>query len=241
MEVMIDYHCHILPGLDDGCRSWSEAVEMARILAAAGMTCVHCTPHCRCGLYETLPEQVRDGVQKLRENLHQAGVELQVKAGMEYYLDEFFFDHLDEPLLLGDSQQLLFEMAPNGNIELLKQAVFEIRRRGLTPVLAHPERYPALWVKKRPCRLAFRQQRRRVALLDEDPLSAFPAIVRELRDMGCLLQGNLGSFSGIYGRDCSKTAKLLYQGGYYHCFGSDGHSPGQLSKALANCRAVISP
>ena len=73
---MIDWHCHILPELDDGASSIEESLAMARLLAAAGYTHVCCTPHRLRGMYDTPPAAMREGVVRLQAKLDGEGVAL---------------------------------------------------------------------------------------------------------------------------------------------------------------------
>lgn len=234
---MIDYHCHILPGLDDGCRDIAESIEMAHLLSNAGFTCVHCTPHCIAGLFDYSVEQVQEAVRDLQTVLDDNGIPLQLKAGMEYFVDELFFSRLDNPLTLGESNLLLFEISPTASFIQLKEAVFHVRRHGLIPLLAHPERYPKMMPGKKSAGFLHR-------LIHNTPTSdalftdKFPSIVKEIMDMGCLFQGNFGSFSGVYGQEVQCVANLHQKQGHYKYFGSDGHRCRQLRKALCGVEGI---
>jgi len=225
---MIDWHCHILPGLDDGSESLAESLEMARVFKAAGYAEVHCTPHCIHGLYGTTPGMVRKAVDELQTAIDRAGIELRLQPGMEYFLDEDFPRQLEDPLPLGESRCLLVEAGPQAEPERVREQLFLVRRRGLTPLLAHPERYEFLasgtsqpakgffgrWLKRSP------EDRR--ARLDAATLQA----------TGCQLQGNLGSFAGIYGSRVQDKAERLLAAGAFSRFGSDAHRAEGLDKIL---------
>ena len=93
---MIDYHCHILPGIDDGCADLDESLELAQVLTTAGFTEVYCTPHCIHGVYNNTPSAVRAAVEQLQEQLTREGIPLRLSPGMEYYLDEYFSQKLTD-------------------------------------------------------------------------------------------------------------------------------------------------
>ena len=229
---MIDYHAHLLPGLDDGAPDLETALEMARLLVGAGFTRIHCTPHCIRGLYPNTPQQVRRATQELQQQLDRHQLPLQLSAGMEYFLDEFFLDSLADPLPLGTSNLLLFEISPRSDPQRLKDAVFQVQRRGLVPLLAHPERYPALTHQGGAPAGFFQRLKGRLS----GPGAAAPAaatLLDELLAMGCRLQGNLGTFTGFYGPVVAAAGRHLLAAGRYHHFGSDAHSPKQLRHALA--------
>jgi protein-tyrosine phosphatase len=137
---MIDYHCHLLPGLDDGPETADESLDMARALATFGFREVCCTPHCIKGHYETSPVEVREAVRKLQSRLDYEGVALTLRAGMEYYLDEFFEPYAANLLPLGDSRLVLCEAPPQAPPGLVSDMVGLIVVQGFIPLIAHPER-----------------------------------------------------------------------------------------------------
>jgi protein-tyrosine phosphatase len=226
---MIDYHCHILPGLDDGAKDVAESLAMARLLADAGFREVCCTPHCIRGSYDTTPAQVRQAVASLQAVLNREGVALRLRAGMEYYLDEYFLG-LDELLPLGDSRLVLVEAPSQGNMAVIGDGVFRIVRQGLIPLFAHPERcallappgteglFDKVWTR-------FATPSAKITAQNS---------LNMLKEMGCLFQGNLGSFAGVYGRQVADRARVMLAQGLYACLGSDGHRPEPLAKVLAS-------
>ena len=223
---MIDYHSHILPGLDDGARDLDDALAMARLLVAAGFKTVHCTPHCIRGLYETTVIQVREGVKTLQKALDEEGIPLRLAPGMEYYLDEYFPQMLDDPLPLGPTRLLLVEAPPSAHPHMIQENIFLAVRRGFTPLFAHPERMSMLAPEEQKRGLL---QRFKKSQATEDKLNP---LMRKLELQGCLFQGNLGSFVGYYRNLVKKRALLFHQAGVYDCYGSDGHRPEPLKWVL---------
>lgn len=214
---MIDWHCHILPGLDDGPDTLDESLEMAHILASAGFRQVYCTPHCLLGRYDTRPSQVQGAVATLQRALLQAKIPLVLIPGMEYALDEYLPVLLDRPQCLGDSRLLLVEAPRKTPKQVIRQNILQILQRGLLPLLAHPERSPSLYPHP-----SLRERLARFGWWNAGEDGCF-SFVRELRDMGCLFQGNLPSFAGRYGALVERRADLHLDQGLYRCFGSDGH------------------
>ncbi|MDD2558525.1 MAG: CpsB/CapC family capsule biosynthesis tyrosine phosphatase [Desulfuromonadaceae bacterium] len=232
---MIDYHCHILPRIDDGSKTLEDSLAMARQLVIAGFRHVYCTPHCITGLYDLPVSQISASVVQLQQAVTDSGIPLLLEAGMEYYSDGFFFDRLRDPMLLGDSNLLLFELPSSGDAELLPEAVSRILSHGLTPVLAHPERYFASSRNRGSARLARRLRRE---LWFEREIS-LPTLLLQALDMGCLLQADLGSFNGTYGKHTETFAWLLQDRGLYTYYGSDGHSPAHLERVLRDNKALL--
>lgn len=142
---MIDFHCHLLPGLDDGPESVGESVEMARALAAFGFIEVHCTPHCIAGQFEISPVEVREAVHKLQAQLDRERIALTLRTGMEYYLDEYFERFAANLLPLGESRLVLCEAPPQAPAGLVSEMASLIVVQGHIPLLAHPERSEPVW------------------------------------------------------------------------------------------------
>ena len=97
---MIDYHCHILPAIDDGAVSIDESIAMAKSLSDFGYKTVCCTPHCIKGYYDITPQKVREATLMLQADLDNADIPLELWPGMEYMLDEYFSEHADDLLPL---------------------------------------------------------------------------------------------------------------------------------------------
>jgi len=142
--TITDWHCHILPGIDDGAKTLDDAIAIASILVDNGFSEVYCTPHCMKGVFENTPEIVRQAVIALQAELDKVEIPLKLHVGMEYFLDEFFPQQLNNPLTLGNTNYLLVEAPIRADPKRIKDFLFTIRRRGCTPLLAHPERYEFL-------------------------------------------------------------------------------------------------
>lgn len=209
-----DLHSHLMPGVDDGSRGAVETVAMARGLAAMGVRRVHLTPHqFRFGNDFTLLEIQRrtDEVWRL---LARAEIPLEVCRGAEYLYGERFLTALDrgEELITFEDRGrtcLLVELPleqPAVGVRRVGQALLQ---RGITPVLAHPERIRAVED-------------------DPDRLHAW-------KEAGWLLQLNLPSLAGGYGRRVRGLARTLLAEGLYDCTGSDIHRPNEL-EALREAR-----
>ncbi len=239
---MIDWHSHILPGVDDGPADIEQSVAIAASLAAGGFTEVYCTPHLVRGCHEAGNDEVRWGIAKLQERLNADGIPISLRSGREYCLDEYLQDALEDPLPLGDSRLLLVEILPRSTADMVRRLVYDVARAGFTPVIAHPERSPLLEPTAHPngnggilggLRHLFpgrgngnadhapggngHGERARKGAV-ENPLLSY------LRDLGCSFQGNLGSFSGFYGGQVKRTAESMRAGGIFDRYGTDLHS-----------------
>jgi protein-tyrosine phosphatase len=239
---MIDWHCHILPGLDDGAADLDQSLAMAVALAAAGFRTVYCTPHRMPGCYDASNDQVRQGVARLQERLQENNISLVLQSGCEYSLDEYLLASLDDPLPLGESQLILVEILPRLTAEMVRQVLYDVVRRGFTPVIAHPERCQLLApvvphtapnnlldaIKNLFIGNPRDKTEQRLPDQSGNPLLDY------LRDLGCYFQGNLGSFKGVYGRRVQLAAQTLKGLGLYDRYGSDLHAPEQAKIILAS-------
>ncbi|NMA19791.1 MAG: hypothetical protein GX927_04345 [Lentisphaerae bacterium] len=144
---MIDMHSHILPGLDDGAASLEEAVEMARIACANGITAMAATPH---GPGNNLAESLlrRDAaLAELRQALERENIPLRLIPGMEFMVMDnvmelaceypgVFYGGAEQP-----SRMLLLELFPGYDLRFCKDLLFQAQLKNIQLVLAHPERY----------------------------------------------------------------------------------------------------
>ncbi|MRR06901.1 MAG: phosphoesterase [Deltaproteobacteria bacterium] len=237
-----DWHCHILPNLDDGAKNLTESLAIATILAEAGFSEVHCTPHAMSGAYEASPALIRQATLELQEALDREGIPLRVSVGSEYYCDEFLSARLHDPLPLGDSNMILMEAPLQASPALLSSTAYQVALRGFTPLIAHPERCALLQPANKPENttgsilgkvLRFANARlttQNSKLKTQNSEFSQQSLPEILTSMGCRFQGNLGSFAGIYGDRVRRAAIKNLQNGLYDCLGSDAHA----SRGLAD-------
>lgn len=202
-----DIHSHLIPGIDDGAQKLSDSLEMIRGLYELGFRKCITTPHVMSDAYRNTPETILGGLEKLRAALVEAGIDMELEAAAEYYLDEIFLDKIGQEDLLtfgGDQRYLLFETSYVSRPMSLERAIFELQAKGYTPVLAHPERYQYFWDLK-----------------DIAPVAA-------LRERGALLQVNITSFAGTRGKRASWIANELCRAGLVDFVGTDIHRAAQL-------------
>jgi protein-tyrosine phosphatase len=261
---MIDYHCHLLPALDDGPESSDESLEMARALADFGFREVHCTPHCITGHYEFSPVEVRAATGRLQAELDRAGIALRLHSGMEYYLDEGFERFAANLLPLGETRLVLCEAPPQALPGVVAAMLELIVVQGFIPLIAHPERSETIWtmleegwqpapdepsapLANQPSpwwRRWFAPRSPAAtspAARDSTPgtqYAALPPMPPELPD-SCLYQANLGSFAGFYGAKPQRRAYELLQRKIYHCVASDLHDARSLPACLEPAREKL--
>lgn len=136
---MIDVHSHLLPGVDDGSRSFETSVEVLRRFAADGVECVVLTPHLNVSRLADAPyERHLELLEELRRRAH---VRPELRLGWEIMLDEPSRDLRSPRFSLGGSHAVLVEFPLSGVPEQGGDELRRIRSSGIIPVLAHPERY----------------------------------------------------------------------------------------------------
>lgn len=199
--IAADMHSHLLPGIDDGLQEVAQSVEFIKQLKELGYKKLICTPHILADLYPNTRETILPKLDLVRKALKKAGVDMPVDAAAEYMIDHSFAELLSTSkktdLLTINNQYILVEMsylAPSPNFE---QVIFDLRMMGLTPIVAHPERY-SYYHKQ------FESYERFV-------------------DLGCKLQVNLLSLSGGYGPHVKKTAEKLFSKQMVDFLGTDMH------------------
>jgi len=217
---LIDFHCHILPALDDGPDDIDESVAMAAALRDAGYRAVYCTPHLIRGSFDADNGAVKSAVSMLQERLKAENIDLEIFPGREYYMDEFLAGYLKDPLPLGETRYIMVEISNHASAEFVKETCFRIKCFGFTPMIAHPER----------CRL-FAMPKKINGIQSwfsgpkkKDSKQPASSLLEYLKEIDCAFQGNLGSFEGLYGSEVRQTANYLKKNEIFTHFGTDAHS-----------------
>jgi protein-tyrosine phosphatase len=139
---MIDLHCHILPGIDDGAPDLDVALEMARIAVADGIRVTACTPHIYPGLYENTMTGIQASVAALQAALEEAGIPLKLTIGADTHLAPDLVGQIRSghvPTLAG-SRYFLLEPPHHVAPPRFEDEVFGLMAAGYVPVITHPER-----------------------------------------------------------------------------------------------------
>jgi len=189
-----DWHCHLLPGVDDGVQTMQESLQVLSHYEELGISEVWLTPH----IMEDIPNRTEDLKQRFMElnAAYQGNITLHLAA--ENMLDNLFEERLakNDLLPLGkEGKHLLVETSYFNPPMGLDNILLRIKSKGYVPVLAHPERY---------------------VYMDESDY-------RQLKGMNVLFQLNLSSIVGGYGSEVKKKAGWLLKNGFYDLTGSDTH------------------
>jgi protein-tyrosine phosphatase len=212
---VIDLHSHILPGLDDGSRTVEDARALAQRAAEDGVTAIAATPHVRSD-YPTQPDEMERGVLRLREDFVAQGIQVEVLHGGEIDLESLGSlddDDLRRFSLARSGRYLLLEFPYSGWPAGLEETVYGLGLRGLTAVLAHPERNRAV--------------------------QADPGRLGEAVRLGALVQLTAASVDGRIGRSSQKAADRLLESGLAHVLASDAHTPQIREAGLADAAEAV--
>ncbi len=200
MISLVDMHCHLLAGLDDGPKTAEEALAMCRIAYGEGTRLVAATAHQNERWAAVTPEKIRQAARQLAQRLHANGVPLTVFPCAEVMIHPWIATSWSagELLSVGDHGRFLLIEMPQGLYLDLRSLAEVLRSAGVRPILAHPERHEGL-------------------LHDA-------GMIAELIRAGCLVQVSAGSVTEPASGADERALKGWFRRGLVHLLGSDGHS-----------------
>ena len=213
---MIDFHSHILPGIDDGSRSIEQTIRMLKEAKEAGFTKIISTSHYIEGYYESDEAERTELLNEVQKNI--SGIELYL--GNEIYITNNMINLIQnkKASTINNSKYVLFEYPLSAKSMNDKEVVYRLIENGFVPVIAHPERY---------------------SYVQDNP-----EYIEELAEMGALFQANYGSIIGMYGKKAEKTLKKLLKNDLIRFFGTDSHRIDQvytkMPKILKKLHKVLS-
>lgn len=197
--LQADMHSHLIPGIDDGSPDMATSLELIRGFARLGYRKIITTPHILWEIYPNTAEIITTGAGEVKNAVSEAGIDIEIEAAAEYFLDEHFQGLLKNkvPLLPISENKVLVEFSMLTAPLDLQEVLFEMQLQNYQPVIAHPERYVYLSRKKE--------------------------FFDELKNAGCYLQLNLLSLTGYYGSAVQDLAEYLLKKNYYDFAGTDLH------------------
>jgi protein-tyrosine phosphatase len=210
---MIDLHCHILPGLDDGPKTWEESLQMARIACEDGITTLVATPHFWPQKYEPTKKEILDKTSELNRLLTEEKIDVQILPGASIHLHEGLIEGVrrGDLLTLNDTGKYVLLEIPYESVPNMTALLFRLELAGIKPILARPER--------------------------NQEIQKSPSLLEGLCRRGCLLQTTASSFLGTFGdkaKLCART--LLWEKEAMLFVATDAHSarkrPPKLTTAL---------
>lgn len=194
----VDMHSHLIPGIDDGAKTIEDSIELIRGLQSLGYRKLITTPHIMSDYFRNTPEIINEGLQNLKKALIEAGINIEIEAAAEYYIDDGFVKKMEEgPLLSFGDKHILIEVSYINPPESIHSIIFRAQTMGYKPVLAHPERYP-YWYRDM-------------------------ETYRRFYEMGVTLQLNMNSLAGYYGPDAKQIAEKMIDMDIIGAVGTDLH------------------
>lgn len=199
---MIDIHCHILPGIDDGAEDLEMALEMANMAASQGITHILATPHHRNPVFTNKKEQIETAVDRFQIELDKRGIDLIVFPGQEVRIHGELMQHIEagEILFTDLNQTYLLVEFPSSEVPAYTDRLFfELLTAGIRPVIVHPERNA-------------------VFMSDINRLERFI-------QQGCYAQLTTASYLGEFGAEIQRVSQTMIERQLIHLMASDAHRP----------------
>ena len=199
--MKLDFHSHILPGLDDGATDLENSVALASAMSSWGFERITCTPHIT-NKFRNTPATIRPAFEALQEALYVRGIDVELKLSAEYRLvPETWPEVLEKNWLMPIEDKFILMELPIFNPDDIKdikplEEFKKVISLGLIPLLPHPERY---------------------FYLSENNLMSF-------LEAGVKIQSNYGSLAGLYGDQVQQNAQSLVDKGLVSYYGTDMHN-----------------
>lgn len=206
---MIDLHCHLLPGIDDGAPDIDTALAMARIAAGDGIRTTACTPHIYPGLYENTSAGIRQAVESFRAELVAAGIPLQITPAADVHVVPELLERLQSGMAPTFNGGRYFLLEPPHHVAPpnFEDFVFRLLAAGYVPIVTHPERLS--WIEQN------------------------YAVFVQLAEKGAWMQITAGSLTGRFGSSARYWAERMLDEGRVHVLATDGHDVARRPPLLA--------
>jgi protein-tyrosine phosphatase len=210
----VDLHCHWLAGIDDGAATPDEGIAMLQALCATGFERVIATPHMRNGMFDNDRRALETAFERMRPSLAATSGLPEVALSSEHYFDDVVYRRLlaGEGIPYPGGRAVLLEFYGVDFPPVVVDRLFDLRRRNLLPVIAHPERYRYLWGK--------------------------PEALERLVDSGVAALLDVAALIGKYGREPQRAAEDLLERGLYHAACSDAHRPADIAEVARGIERV---
>lgn len=199
--AFVDIHCHLVPEIDDGAKSWEDTLAMAQMAVADGIDTIVMTPHQLGAFSHNSGAAIRAAVAQVQEFLTANEIPLCVLPGADVRIEADLVSLVKrgQVVSLGDHRRHVLLELPHELYVPLDRLLAEMRAAGMTGILSHPER--------------------------NHGILADPGVLRPLVDAGCLMQVTAGSLLGAFGPHSQKLAEWMLQQKLVHFLASDGHGP----------------
>lgn len=213
--VLIDLHCHLLPGIDDGAPDLETSLEMARIAVDDGIQVIACTPHIYPGLYENNGPDIIRRVGVLQRDLDEAGIPLKLYAGCDAHLTPTMVPELKSGHIptLAESRYFLFEPPHHVAPPRMDEVVFATMAAGYMPIITHPERLS--WIE------------------------SHYEMMKQLARQGAWMQLTAGSITGRFGKRPQYWSERMLDEGLVHLVATDAHNLRNRKPLMADATRMV--
>lgn len=197
---MIDLHCHILAGIDDGAQTDNDSLAMAKVAVQEGITTIVATPHHKNGRYLNPKQDVLLKVSELNKRLQDEQIDLKILPGQETAISgEFLEDYENGHVLTLNETNYVFVELPSDHVpRYTEKMLFDLQLKGLIPVIVHPERNREIHER--------------------------PELLYKLVEKGALAQLTAGSVCGRFGKKIKRFSEQLIEANLVHFIASDAHN-----------------
>lgn len=203
-ESLIDFHNHIIPGIDDGSSNHMNSIEMLKALKELRFERIICSPHIYFDFFPNSPKTINPAYNKIKAYLPHELQGLLDGYGAEYMLNPYFKDSLMQKKLLPVFKNYLLVETPIGFLpKYFEELIAQLIHNGYQPILAHPERYHYIQTLEH---------------------------LEKIKEFGCFLQLNSLSLVSYYGRKAKEKATAFLTNNLYDFVCSDVHSINEINK-----------
>lgn len=201
LPPFVDIHCHLVPSIDDGAKSWDESLTMARMAVADGIRTITVTPHQLGNYAHNTGTMIRERTAELQRFLDDHQVPLRVLPGGDVRIEPEMVRLLrsGEVLTLGDHRRHVLLELPHEMYFPLEGVLEQLAAIGMVGILSHPERNQGILKQ--------------------------PQVVEGLVARGCLMQLTGGSLLGAMGPHCQQVSEWMLERGLVHFLATDAHGP----------------
>ena len=215
---MIDIHCHILPGIDDGAKDMAEALALINLAVEDGVTRIVVTPHLHFGRFNNYLSVIQSSFLALQQAVDTARIQVELAYAAEVRLDSEILNLLSRQQipLYGcyNNQEFMLLEFPHSHIPAGSDILVKhLLKHNITPVIAHPER-------------------------NRDLLKS-PDKIKTFVQLGCWFQVTASAITGGFGEECQSLALSYIEQGFIHIVASDAHNLKRRPPLLSQARTKI--
>ena len=212
---LIDLHCHILPGIDDGARDMSISLEMARMAVADGISVTACTSHITPGIFDNDAFIIDEAVSRVQHALDENNIKLELVTGADIRVTPDLAERLSEGTYpsIGNSSYFLFEPSHHVLPPRMVNLAIRLIDIGYIPVLTHPERLT--WIEHH------------------------YDVVEKMDEAGCVIQITAGAITGNFGKQPRYWSERMLDEGRVDIIASDAHNLRSRPPVLSRAREAV--